>query len=217
MNDGNKQNDNIKQNEDEVNYDFIQDFEEKLNEKDNTSFESEIFETGLGKRRKYLKEKDVFFETKPEYIKITNEIGEPEWVKESELKKREGYFNFEEDMEDASTHKKRLIRKTLIYVIILGAILTTLFLKFVKNVGYIEIESNIKGGLIYLDQFPTGLKTDNTLENLVVGPHTIFVKLDGYVSIPDSIVVNVVKEDGVKALFELVKIEDDSLKRIDIK
>jgi hypothetical protein len=212
MSDGNKKNDNMKHNVDEVNYDFLKDFEDKSNEKDLSAFESEIFETGLGKRKKYLQEKDDFFETKPEYIKITNEIGEPEWVKESELKKREGYFNFEEDMEDASTHKKRLIRKTFIYVIILGSILTVLFLKFIKNVGYIEVETNIKGALIYVDQFPTGLKTDNTLEDLIVGPHTIFVKLDGYVSNPDSIVVNVIKEDGVKAVFELIKIDKDSLK-----
>jgi len=198
--------------EEEVDYDFLQDFEDKLNEKDTSSFESEMFETGLGKRKKYLREKDKFFKDKPEYVKITNEIGEPEWVKESELKKREGYFNFEEDMEDASTHRKRLLRKTFVYSLIIGAILTALFFRFVKNVGYIEIESNLKGALIYIDNFPTGLKTDNTLEDLVVGPHTVYVRLEGYIASPDSIIVNVVKEDGVKIVFELTKIKEDSLK-----
>ncbi len=200
--------------EEEVNYDFLQDFEDKLNEKDTSAFESEMFETGLGKRKIYLREKDKFFENKPEYVKITNEIGEPEWVKESELKKREGYFNFEEDMEDASTHRKRLLRKTFFYSLIIGTILTVLFFKFIKNVGYIEIESNLKGALIYIDNFPTGLKTDNTLEDLVVGPHTVYIRLEGYVSSPDSIIVDVVKEDGVKIVFELTKIEEDTMKTV---
>ncbi len=195
------------------NYDFLKDFEEKLNEKDTSSFESELFESGVGKRDTYLKAKDDFFENKPEYVKITNEIGEPEWVKESELKKREGYFNFEEDMEDASTHKKRLIKKTLIYSIIIASILTGLFFRFITNVGYIEIETNVKGALIYVDSFPTGLKTDNTLEDLEVGDHTVFVKLDGYNVKPDSVVVEVIKEDGVKIVFELTKIKEDSLKK----
>lgn len=199
--------------EEEVNYDFLQDFEDKLNEKDTSAFESEMFETGLGKRKIYLREKDKFFENKPEYVKITNEIGEPEWVKESELKKREGYFNFEEDMEDASTHKKRLYKKTLVYLIVIGSIITVLFLKFVTNVGYVEVETNVKGALIYIDKFPTGLKTDNTIEELTVGEHTIFIELDGYIPSPDSIVVNVIKEDGVKAIFELSKIVEDSIKK----
>ena len=204
---------NSKKYSDEVDYDFLKDFEEKLNEKDTSTFESEIFDSGVDKRKKYLEQKDIFFKDKPEYVKIINEIGEPEWVRETELKKREGYFNFEEDMEDASTHKKRLYKKTLVYLIVIGSIITVLFLKFVTNVGYVEVETNVKGALIYIDKFPTGLKTDNTIEELTVGEHTIFIELDGYIPSPDSIVVNVIKEDGVKAIFELSKIVEDSIKK----
>lgn len=182
-------------------------FNEKKDDK-RLQHNQNLFFDEENKKRIYLEERDAFYQNKPGYIKIVNEIGEDEWIREEDLKQREGYFNFEEDMEDADTHKRKLFIKYLITTLILGTILAIFIPIFIVNTGYIEVKSNVKDAYIFLDGNPTGLLTNNTLEEISVGRHVVKVALKGYTVTPDSIIVEVKSEEGITIDFKLLKTKE---------
>lgn len=174
----------------------------------------EFFFDEENKKKIYLEERDSFYQNKDGYIKIINEIGEDEWIKDEDLKRREGYFNFEEDMEDAATHRRKLFVKYLIVVLIFGSVLAVFIPIFIINTGYVEVKSNIKKAYIFLDGNPTGLLTNNTLEEISVGKHVIKVALKDYIATPDSIIIDIKDEEGVVVNFELLRSKRDKKKQI---
>lgn len=182
-------------------------FENELlrNEKTSETEKSPSFDFEVERRKRdlYLQEKNKYFEGKKGYVKIVNSIGETEWIKESELKKRDGYLNFEHDLDDADTHKSRLAKKYVITLIFLGVFIVYLVTKFWEKSGYIEVQSNITGAQIFLDNHPTGLETNNILEEVPEGEHVLSIYKKGYVATPESLLVSVIKDTGITVEFKL--------------
>jgi len=188
-------------------------FDEKKDDK-RLQHNQDLFFNEENKRRIYLEERDAFYQNKTGYTKIVNEIGEDEWIKENDLKQREGYFNFEEDMDDANTHRRKLFVKYLIIILIFGSALAILIPIFIINTGYVEVKSNIKKAYIFLDGNPTGLLTNNTLEEISVGKHVIKVALKNYIVTPDSIIIEINPEEGVVINFELLQVKEKETNKL---
>ncbi|PID29167.1 MAG: hypothetical protein CR982_03605 [Candidatus Cloacimonadota bacterium] len=184
---------------------------EELRNFDLTS--SQIFEDEMIKKELFYDQRDKFFRDKPGYKKIINSIGEEEWISEEELKKRDGYLNFEDDMEDAAIHQKRLLSKYFLvsFVIITLSLVVIFFL--IENKGYIEISANKKGVEIFLDDELVSLTTGRitTIEDVVTGKHTIRLVKQGFKVNPRFVVVNVLKSDPKSPVPTKVEFVVDSI------
>jgi peroxiredoxin len=80
-----------------------------------------------------------------------------------------------------------------------------------ERFGSILVESSISGAKIILDNSDTAKQTPDTLKNVKVGSHLIEVEMDGYLSSPRSIVVDVEADTVVKAEFTLLSLSYGSL------
>jgi len=75
-----------------------------------------------------------------------------------------------------------------------------------SSTGHIFVSSGSIAGEIFLDGNSTHKTTPDTLFNIPVGLHTIHVIKNGYVSIPDSLIISVEKDTIAKAEFELTSL-----------
>lgn len=181
---------------------------EFIDSKHKMSAEEEVFAKEIKRKEIYLKERDNFFRDKPGYVEIINEIGEKEWIEKDKLKLRDGYFNFEDDMENVESLKKKLRVKYFFLSLFLTTIITLGVIIFIETKSYIIVNTNVKGAEIFIDGQPTGMLSDNIIEDMEIGTHVIIVKLKGYISQPDSAVIDIktVEKEGVKVNFKLVPI-----------
>jgi len=174
-----------------------------------------LFKIEAERKRIFLEERDSFYKNQQGFIKILNEIGEEEWVREVDLKKREGYFNFEDDLEDADSHKRKVIKHIVVYFLLLSAIASGCIYYLMESPGYLEVNCNIKGLPIFIDDNPTGLSTDNVIENVKIGKHRVSLKAAGYKIEPAVIEVDLKHQEGQIISFtadSLQSVKTDSLK-----
>jgi len=178
----------------------------KLSTDSSESLDS-LFNLEAERKKIFLEERDSFYKNQKGFIKIVNEIGEEEWVREIDLKKREGYFNFEDDLEDADSHKRKVIRQIVVYCFILAIAASCGIYYFMESPGYLEVNCNIKGLPIFIDDNPTGLSTDNVIENVKIGKHKVSLRAIGYKIEPAVIEVDLKHREGLVLSFSA-----DSLK-----
>ncbi|MBN1350667.1 PEGA domain-containing protein [candidate division KSB1 bacterium] len=80
--------------------------------------------------------------------------------------------------------------------------------------GKILVTSEPAGAYIFLDGEAKGKLTPDTLSNISVGSHTIYIIKDGFRSMPDSLVVSVEENKVSRAEFELTKLLQSGLVEI---
>ncbi len=78
--------------------------------------------------------------------------------------------------------------------------------------GFLGVTSTPSGAAIALDGLDTGRVTPDTLETIVIGPHVVRVRLDGYVAEPESLVVEVTAPLMASAAFTLSEQQQAPLK-----
>jgi hypothetical protein len=180
---------------------------------------TQIFEEEISQKEIFYKERESFCQDKDGYKKIINNIGEEEWISEEDLKKRDGYLNFEEDMDDAIVHQKRLLKRYLFVSLLLILISLAGISYFVKNEGFIEVNSNRVGVKIFMDNELIGLTSDKvtTIEKVVTGNHVIKLEKLGFKITPDSLVVDVFKSEAGNPTPTIVTFEIDSIKVKQVK
>ncbi|MGB2697484.1 MAG: redoxin domain-containing protein [Candidatus Zixiibacteriota bacterium] len=80
-----------------------------------------------------------------------------------------------------------------------------------EEFGSIFVKSTISDAKILLDNSDTGKQTPDTLFDIKAGSHLIEVEMDGYLSSPQSIVVEVEADKVVQASFTLLSLSYGSL------
>ena len=80
-----------------------------------------------------------------------------------------------------------------------------------EEFGSIYVNSTISGAKIFLDNSDTGKLTPDTLFDVKAGSHLIEVEMDGYLSSPQSILVDVEADKVVQASFVLLSLSYGSL------
>jgi peroxiredoxin len=106
---------------------------------------------------------------------------------------------------------KNLLLLTCFFLILIFPKCSTKMSTPPQQFGSILVESSISGAKIILDNSDTGKQTPDTLKNVKVGSHLIEVEIDGYLSSPQSIVVDVEVDKVVKAEFALLSLSYGSL------
>lgn len=69
--------------------------------------------------------------------------------------------------------------------------------------GAIFVSSDTSGATIFLDAMDTQQMTPDTLKEVLTGPHVVRVSLEGYVSSPESLVIQVVGGQVAQAFFAM--------------
>ncbi|MBN1969429.1 MAG: hypothetical protein JXR48_13025 [Candidatus Delongbacteria bacterium] len=165
------------------------------------------------RKKLFLEERENFFKNKDGFIKIINNIGEEEWISKEELKKREGYLNFEEDVDDARTHQKKLMKRYFFLVFIILIVVGFVLYHLVESKGFVEVKTNVDFANIYVDGQLVGVSNSgkNTIEDLVTGMHTIKIVKSGYTVTPDSAIIEVFKNDPDNPNGTTIEFKLDSL------
>ncbi len=95
----------------------------------------------------------------------------------------------------------------IIFILLLISCTTKDGINFGKEQGALWVNTpGQDSARIFLDYRDTGRLTPALLENIPEGIHTLHLFLGGYRSLPDSILVNVSKNDTAAASFELVSV-----------
>lgn len=173
----------------------------KLSDNNNTSSLDSLYDYEVERRTIFLEERDAFYKNQKGFTKIINGIGEEEWVRDEDLKKREGYLNFEEDLEDADSHKTKVVRNFLIYLVLFVLAIGAGAYFLIEPEGYIEVNCNIKGLMIMFDGQPTGLTTDDVIEKIPPGKYKVSLNSANVKVHPEVIEVDLKYNEGTTITF----------------
>lgn len=127
-------------------------------------------------------EKKRLFENSTEHFEYVNENGDREWLTRKQILSREGYFDYEERVEDIPGGRVRVLWRW-------GIALALLVLFGWLGWAYIQpdrhavvVVSNVPGAEIWVDGQFSGTRTDASLE-LAAGEHFIEVRQPGFLSV----------------------------------
>jgi hypothetical protein len=96
--------------------------------------------------------------------------------------------------------------ETLLVDVVAGDTADAAFTLTLSGTGAIAVFSEPAGAAIFLDGAPTERATPDTLEEVPKGEHVVRVALDGYCSLPESLLVTVAEDSIAVASFMLSEI-----------
>jgi len=131
-------------------------------------------------RRIVQEEESRFYADRPDLIEYVNELGETEFVTRDELRAREGYFNYEEKVENTEQEKRKVFMKLILLLLLLGVGAVQLFIYIQDDFGEIAVFSNVKGAHILLDGERLGEVTDAVITEVTPGRHLLQLEKPGY-------------------------------------
>ena len=131
-------------------------------------------------RRNVQEEERKFFANRPDLIEYINELGETEYCTREELRSREGYFNYEEKVENTEKEKRKVLLKLVFFLLLIGVGVFQLLLYIQDDYGEIAVYSNVKGAQIWLDGAQVGEVTDAVLKDITPGSHLLQLEKSGY-------------------------------------
>jgi hypothetical protein len=131
-------------------------------------------------RRILQEEEQSFYADRPDLIEYINELGEKEYCTRDELRSREGYFNYEEKVENTEWEKRKVLFKLILFLLLVGIGGAQLYLYMQNDYGEIAVYSNVKGARILLDGTEAGEVTDAVLSDVTPGLHLLQLDKLGY-------------------------------------
>ena len=131
-------------------------------------------------RRIVQEEEESFYSDRPDLIEYMNELGEKEYCTRDELRSREGYFNYEEKVENTEWEKRKVLLKLVLFLLLVGIGAVQLYLYMQNDYGEIAVYSNVKGARILLDGTEAGEVTDAVLSDVTPGQHLLQLEKLGY-------------------------------------
>lgn len=137
------------------------------------------FQKEQARRRIMAEEARAYYQNSPDYFEYINENGDSEWLTRKQILAREGYFDYEENVENLDVARRRIWLR-------LGAWLTGVLLVagagiwyLLDDTGSLVVLCNIPGATIRVDGQDTGQVTDARLD-LSPGEHLVEVSHPGY-------------------------------------
>lgn len=160
------------------------------------------------RRRQRILEEETrdYYRNSPDYIEYINEHGESEWLTRKQILAREGYFDYEENVDNPDLGRRRVwIGLAAVGAVVLALLLAG-WLYWVEETGAVTVVCNVPGSAVFVDGQDTGETTDARLE-LPAGEHLIEVRRDGWRSQGgDYRALRLKRGDEQHLLFELTPV-----------
>lgn len=144
-----------------------------------------------------------YYRHSPDYIEYINEHGESEWLTRKQILAREGYFDYEENVDNPDAGRRRFWLGFALACAVAVACLLAGLLYWADETGQVTIVCNVPGSPIFVDGQDTGEFTDARIE-LTAGEHLVEVRRPGYRSQGSEVhVLRVERGDDKHLLIEL--------------
>jgi hypothetical protein len=124
-------------------------------------------------------ERRAFFEGHEGFIEVESENGESEWLTRKQIRDREGYFDYEDLVENPERGRRFVTLRLIFASFFFLAILATGYWYMREVEGRIHVVSDPPGCHVLVDGQDSGYLTDCLLE-LPIGEHMIEVYREGY-------------------------------------
>ena len=146
------------------------------------------------RRRILAEERRRFFQDSAEHFEYVNENGDIEWLTREEIAAREGYFDYEEHVEDPQAGRKRFLLLVSLGVLCCALAGWGLIGWMLPAEGRLSVFANVPNASILLDGQESGHRTDAIL-NLPVGEHLVEVRAPGYQVSGEAVRMVSIQED----------------------
>lgn len=167
------------------------------------STEEQFHEEQL-RQRIIQEETRSFYQNSPDYIEFINENGDSEWLTRKQIRAREGYFDYEEHVEDPDRGRRVVGLRITSYVLGLLAVAIVLLLYILEDPASVHVLCNVQGAEIFVDGQRVEERTDALLK-LSPGEHLIEVRHLGYVNSAEPYQVLSLKEGEQRQLSFLLQ------------
>lgn len=138
-----------------------------------------LFQEEQARRRIMEEEARAYYQNSPDHFEFVNETGEVEWLTRKQIQAREGYFDYEEHVEDLPGARRRVWVRMAAWLAILPVLALLLLWHMWTDKGRVAVLSNVPGARIWVDGQARAQVTDALLE-LAPGEHLIEARLPGY-------------------------------------
>lgn len=138
-----------------------------------------LFQQEQARRRIMAEEARAYYQNSPDYFEYINENGDSEWLTRKQILAREGYFDYEENVENLDQARRRIwwrLAGWLAGILLLGGLGIWYLL---DERATVVVLCNVSGARILVDGQDSGKLTDARLE-LNPGEHLLEVRLPGY-------------------------------------
>ncbi len=146
------------------------------------------------RRRILEEERRRFFQDSAEHFEYINENGDVEWLTREEITAREGYFDYEEHVEDPLAGRRRFLIWMSVGVFVMLSAAWGVVSWVLPATGQLSVVCNVPAATILVDGQESGYTTDAILE-LPIGEHLVEVRAWGYHVSGDPVRVVTVQED----------------------
>jgi hypothetical protein len=136
----------------------------------------------------------AYYENSPDYFEFINENGDSEWLTRKQILAREGYFDYEEHVEDPDRGRRFVTLRFFAYGLLSLLLMGSGILYMLDDPATLHVLCNVQGAEILIDGQPREERTDARIE-LAAGEHLVEVRHLGYV--PDGEAYRVIEvKDG---------------------
>jgi len=186
----------------EINLDIekrIEDYQKSILEHEKREKENRVDEI-------IKQEEEEFYKNHPDYKKFANELGQTKWMTENEYNAQEEF-----SIEVKSLGQRILIYSVYASIAIVFAVLVWFLsnqISGTKESGYLVIQSNESRGHLYINKnLYVGFSQEKPIL-LPVGKYEITLKKSGFISNPNSRLIEISETDTIKTFFELNPFDD---------
>jgi len=138
-----------------------------------------LFQQEQARRRIMAEEARAYYQNSPDYFEYVNENGDTEWLTRKQILAREGYFDYEEHVENLDEARRRVWLRLGGWMTLVAAGLLLAFWYLLDDRGTVVVLSNVPGARIFVDGQDTGQVTDARLD-LSPGEHLVELRHEGY-------------------------------------
>lgn len=139
----------------------------------------QLFQDEQTRRRIMEEEARSFYQNSPDHFEYINESGDTEWLTRKQIQAREGYFDYEEHVEDLPGARRRVWLRMVGWISLIPLMAALLVWMFWADEGTVTVLSNVPGAAIWVDGQDSGQVADARLK-LSPGEHLVELRLPGH-------------------------------------
>jgi hypothetical protein len=138
-----------------------------------------LFQQEQARRRIMSEEARAYYQNSPDYFEYINENGDSEWLTRKQILAREGYFDYEENVENLDEARRRIWLRLAAWLVGLLVLCGLGIWYLLDDHGSVVVLCNVPGARILVDGQDTGKVTDARVD-LSPGEHILEVRHPGY-------------------------------------
>lgn len=147
-----------------------------------------LFQQEQARRRIMAEEARAYYQNSPDYFEYINENGDTEWLTRKQILAREGYFDYEENVENLEEGRRRIWLRLAAWTGLACVGLALILWYLLDDRGTVLVLSNVPGARILVDGQDSGRLTDARLE-LSPGEHLLELRCPGYLPVDEAFII----------------------------